>query len=299
MSRPKGLGRGLTALLERDSDESPAAPRTSGDSLATRRIEQLVPGRYQPRTHMDEAALNELAQSIRAQGMIQPILVRPTEIAERYEIIAGERRWRAARIAGLQDVPVVIREVADQATLAMALIENIQREDLNALEEARGLQRLLEEFNLSHEQIAEAIGRSRAAVSNLLRLLNLSQSVQDLLLTGQIDMGHARALLSLTPADQIAAAQQVLALGLSVRATETLVQQWQTKTKTGTKPLSADKPAAKRPDPDVARLEQELSESLGTRVEIKTAKHGRGRIVLAYDNLDHLDDLLARIRRPA
>ena len=299
MSRPKGLGRGLTALLERDSDESPAAPRTSGDSLATRRIEQLVPGRYQPRTHMDEAALNELAQSIRAQGMIQPILVRPTEIAERYEIIAGERRWRAARIAGLQDVPVVIREVADQATLAMALIENIQREDLNALEEARGLQRLLEEFNLSHEQIAEAIGRSRAAVSNLLRLLKLSQSVQDLLLTGQIDMGHARALLSLTPADQIAAAQQVLALGLSVRATETLVQQWQTKTKTGTKPLSADKPAAKRPDPDVARLEQELSESLGTRVEIKTAKHGRGRIVLAYDNLDHLDDLLARIRRPA
>ncbi len=299
MSRPKGLGRGLTALLERDSDESPAASRTTGDSLATRRIEQLVPGRYQPRTHMDETALNELAQSIRAQGMIQPILVRPTEIAERYEIIAGERRWRAARIAGLQDVPVVIRDVADQATLAMALIENIQREDLNALEEARGLQRLLEEFNLSHEQIAEAIGRSRAAVSNLLRLLNLSQSVQDLLLTGQIDMGHARALLSLTPADQIAAAQQVLALGLSVRATETLVQQWQTKPKTGAKPLSADKPAAKRPDPDVARLEQELSESLGTRVEIKTAKHGRGRIVLAYDNLDHLDDLLTRIRRPA
>lgn len=304
MSRPKGLGRGLNSLLDSEDDPAPIKAAVPADRLTTLPLEQLSPGRYQPRTHMDEASLAELAQSIRAQGLIQPILVRPLETRDRYEIIAGERRWRAARIAGLTDVPVVIREVADRATLAMALIENIQREDLNPLEEARGLQRLIEEFELTHQEVAEAVGRSRAAVTNLLRLLNLAEPVQALLFAGQIDMGHARALLSLPPARQIITAQQVIDEGLSVRATEALVQD--TLNPTLATPLAT--PAAPRNGPrsptpgaprdrDVERLEEELAQAIGTRVEIKPSGRGRGRLILSYDSFDHLDGLIERIRR--
>ncbi len=308
MSRPKGLGRGLNSLLDSTDDAGAARTERPTDQLSTRPLDQLAPGRYQPRTRMDEASLAELAQSIRAQGLIQPILVRPLEGKDRYEIIAGERRWRAARIAGLTEVPVVIREVPDKATLAMALIENIQREDLNPLEEARGLQRLIEEFDLTHQEVAEAIGRSRAAVTNLLRLMNLAEPVQALLFEGQIDMGHARALLALPPARQIITAQQVIDEGLSVRATEALVQdtlnpglavrtmpQTPAPARSGARPST---PAAPR-DRDVERLEEELAQAIGTRVEIKPSGRGRGRLILSYESFDHLDGLIERIRGEA
>jgi ParB family chromosome partitioning protein len=282
MAKARGLGRGLDALL--GGDES--AAKVAGESLATVAIDAIQPGRYQPRTRMDQAALTELASSIKAQGLMQPILVRPLS-AGGYEIIAGERRWRAARMAGMNEVPVVVREVADNTALAMALIENIQREDLNAVEEATGIQRLIDEFRMTHESAAEAVGRSRSAVSNLLRLLTLTPPVRELLEKGDLDMGHARALLALPATRQLDAARTVVAKGLSVRDTERLVAR-----------LLKDgaAPAKRRIDRDLARLEEELSERIGTRVEIKPGTKGTGRIVLRYANHDHFDDLVARLK---
>jgi ParB family chromosome partitioning protein len=275
--KAKGLGRGLDALL--GSDE---APRETLASIETTRIR---PGRYQPRTHMDEQALAELAQSIRAQGLLQPVVVRP--VGGGYELIAGERRWRAAQIAGLAQVPAVVREVPDDAALVMALIENIQREDLNPMEEAAGVQRLIDEFKMTHEQAADAVGRSRSATTNLLRLLKLARPVQDMLMRGAIEMGHARALLALDAARQIELGTRIGAKQLSVRETEALVQRL------------LRSPAARRrkkSDRDLARLEDELSERLGTTVEIRTARKGRGKLVLHYSSLDHLEALLKRLK---
>jgi ParB family chromosome partitioning protein len=279
MIKQKGLGRGLDALLG-GGDEAVATGR---ESLATVRVERLQPGKYQPRTKMDEASLGEV------QGLMQPILVRPVD-AERYEIIAGERRWRAARLAGLQEVPIVVREVSDQAALAMALIENIQREDLNPLEEAQGVQRLVDEFKLTHQEAADAIGRSRAATTNLLRLLNLTKAVQALLFDGKIEMGHGRALLALDGELQIGTAKRVAAKGLSVRETEQLVNDiLHPRAKTA-------RPKA-RTSRDVQRLEEEVSEKLGTGVEIKPGKKGGGRLVISYMSHEHLDELLEKLTR--
>jgi ParB family chromosome partitioning protein len=275
--RPKGLGRGLDALL--GGNEPPR------EALATIETARIRPGRYQPRTRMDEQALAELAQSIRSQGLLQPLVVRPVE--QGYELIAGERRWRAAQMAGLAQVPVVVREVPDDAALVMALIENIQREDLNAMEEAAAVQRLIDEFKMTHEQAADAVGRSRSATSNLLRLLKLAKPVQELLMRGALEMGHARALLTLDAARQIEAGTRIVAKRLSVRETEALVQSL----------LRA--PASRRrkkTDRDLARLEEELSERLGTTVEIRAARKGRGQLVLHYASLDHLEQLLKRLK---
>lgn len=281
MAKLKGLGRGLDALLS--GDEPPAQEKL--DALP---IRQLRPGRYQPRTRMDPESIAELADSIKAQGLIQPILVRPADDGQ-YEIIAGERRWRAAQLAGLQQVPVVVRDVADRSALAMALIENIQREDLNPLEEAAGIQRLLEEFGMTHEQAAESVGRSRSAVTNLLRLLSLARPVQDLLMRGALDMGHARALLAVSEARQVELAQRIVALGLSVRETEQLVNEGV--------PAAKRHKRAPRKDRDLAALEDELSDTLGTTVKIAHGKTGRGRLIIEYANLDQLDGVLTRLRR--
>lgn len=283
MIKAKGLGRGLDALLNNDGGEP------TRETLATARVDQLQPGRYQPRTRMDEDSLNELAQSIRSQGLMQPILVRSAG-SQRYEIIAGERRWRAARIAGLAEVPVVVRDVPDQAALAMALIENIQRENLNPLEEATGVQRLIDEFRLTHQEAADAVGRSRTATTNLLRLLNLEQPVKHLLMEGRIDMGHARALLALVGAQQTDLARKVDREGYSVRETEQLVQ-------------AILNPKAKKPstpprtDRDTARLQEEVSERLGTSVEIKPGKKGSGKLVVGYMSHAHLDELIGKLTR--
>jgi ParB family transcriptional regulator, chromosome partitioning protein len=282
MAKLRGLGRGLDALL---GAEKPVQQSGGGDTLATVDIDALSPGRYQPRTRMDQSALEDLASSIKAQGLMQPILVRSVSPGN-YEIIAGERRWRAARIAGMTAVPVVVREVGDNAALAMALIENIQREDLNPLEEAAGIQRLIDEFRMTHEAAAEAVGRSRSAVSNLLRLLSLTPSVRDLLDRGDIDMGHARALLALSPSRQTEAARTVVTKGLSVRETEQLVANLL---------RDATTPPKRKVDRDVARLEEELSERIGTRVEIKPGTRGTGKIVVRYASHDHFDDLVARL----
>jgi len=275
--RPKGLGRGLDALL--GADETPRG------ALATIETARIRPGRYQPRTRMDEQALAELAQSIRAQGLLQPVVVRP--VAGGYELIAGERRWRAAQMAGLAQIPAVVREVPDDAALVMALIENIQREDLNPIEEAAGVQRLIEEFRMTHEQAADAVGRSRSATSNLLRLLKLARPVQELLMRGAIEMGHARALLALDGARQIELGNRISAKRLSVRETEALVQRLLRAPATRRR---------KRSDRDLARLEEELSERLGTTVEIRTARKGRGKLVLHYASLEHLEQLLKRLK---
>ena len=277
--KPKGLGRGLDALL---GGEGP--PR---ESLATLPVSHIVPGRYQPRTRMDEQALAELAASIRSQGLMQPLLVRPTG-GERYELIAGERRWRAAQMAGLAQVPALVREVPDDAAAAMALIENIQREDLNPMEEAAGLQRLLDEFNMTHEQAADAVGRSRSATSNLLRLLKLAKPVQEMLMHARLEMGHARALLALDAARQIETAHAVAAKGLSVRDTEALVQRL----------LRGAARARRRrkTDRDLERLEEQLAERLGTTVQIRAGKKGGGKLLVHYSSLDHLDELLKKLR---
>jgi ParB family chromosome partitioning protein len=239
---------------------------------------------------MDEASLDELAASIKAQGVMQPILVRPVD-ANRFEIIAGERRWLAARRAGLAEVPALVREVPDQAALALALIENIQREDLNPLEEAQGIKRLIEEFGLTHEAAGEAVGRSRSAVTNLLRLTQLAKPVQDYLLSGELDMGHARALLGLPAAQQAAAAAKVVALGMSVRDTERMMQAAQHPA-----PKKKRRLRGKSADADLARLENELSDALGTSVRIEATRDGAGRIVVAYASLDQLDGILAKLR---
>jgi ParB family chromosome partitioning protein len=279
MAKLKGLGRGLDALL--GGDDAPVMT----NSLRNLGVAQLQAGKYQPRTHMDQGSLQALADSIKVQGLIQPILVR--EIADqRYEIIAGERRWRAAQLAGLSEVPVVIKVVADEAALAMALIENIQREDLNPLEEAGGIQRLIEEFGLTHQTAAEAVGRSRSAVSNLLRLLNLAKPVQDLLMSDRLDMGHARALLPLTQAQQSEAAHSIVQKQLSVRETEKLVAK-----------LLAPTPAAsKKPDRDIQNLEEALSDSLGTRVNIQPRKGGAGKLTIEYLSHEQLEVVLNKLQ---
>ncbi len=278
-----------------------AAPR--GDELAHLPVDQLVRGKYQPRVDMRQEALEELAISIRNQGVIQPIVVRPLAGAaagstQQYEIIAGERRWRAAQIAGLKRIPAVVRRVPDEAAIAMALIENIQREDLNPLEEARALERLIAEFGVTHEQAAEAVGRSRAAVSNLLRLLELAPEVADLVEKRRLDMGHARALLGLANRRQQAqAAQRVVEQGLSVRQTEALVRELAAPPNA---PVATSNAAMQRPsptDPDVRALEQDLTERLGAKVLIQQGSGGKGRLVIAYNSLDELDGVLAQIRR--
>ena len=281
MAKLKGLGRGLDALLSVD-EERP------GDTPTELAVGLLRPGRFQPRTRMDPQSIAELADSIKAQGVIQPILVRPVENGK-FEIIAGERRWRASQLAGLTQVPVVVRAVPDKAALAMALIENIQREDLNPLEEATGIQRLIDEFDMTHEIAAQAVGRSRSAVTNLLRLLNLSKVVQDLLMQGKIEMGHARALLAVSGSRQAELAHQIISRGLSVREAEHLVGQVETITR---------KTPRKQPrkDRDLQALEEELSEILGTTVTLKTARGGRGKLTIDYASLDQLDNVLQKLR---
>ena len=279
----KGLGRGLDALLA--GNEKPGKEQQR--SLP---VGRLQPGKYQPRTQMDPASLEELAASIRAQGLMQPILVRPVGDglgAERYEIVAGERRWRAAQMAGLEDVPTLVREIPDESALAMALIENIQRENLNPLEEAQGLQRLIDEFSMTHQQAADAVGRSRPAVSNLLRLLQLAPPVQEMLMRGELDMGHARALLPLSAVLQIQLAQRIVQKGLSVREAERLAQ-------LALKPPKASEEA--KPDRDVLRLQEELSDFLGAKVEIRTNKKGAGKIQIDFGDLDQLEGILQRLR---
>ena len=321
-SKPKGLGRGLEALLgPKLTDAQDAAQTEVADQPGTLALGDLVPGAYQPRTRMDEGALYELAESIKAQGIMQPILVRRLDEAEGlgrmqafvaaqglpavergaravYEIIAGERRFRAARLAGLDSVPVLVRDVPNEAAAAMALIENIQREDLNPLEEAQGLQRLIREFGLTHEQAAQAVGRSRSAGSNLLRLLNLAEPVQTMLMAGDIDMGHARALLSLDRATQITAANQVAAKKLSVREAESLVKKLAAEFA-----LTPQKPK-KEKSRDIKRVEDELADLLMASVEVRVKKrvkrHGRvedvGELAIGFGSLDELNGLIERLR---
>ncbi len=278
MAKAKGLGRGLDALLgEGETAE--------GERLLTLPVESLVPGKYQPRTHMDADALAELADSIKAQGLMQPILARAVA-GGRYEIIAGERRWRASQLAGLTQVSVLVRDVPDEAALKMALIENIQRENLNPLEEAQGIHRLIQEFSMTHQTAAEAVGRSRVAVTNLLRLLNLAKPVQSLLMNGDIDMGHARALLALTHSKQVDSAHEVVKRGLSVREAERLVS----------RTLKPQEKKVESRDRDVARLEEELSEKLGTVIHIRANRKGAGRLSIEFASLEQLDEILRCVR---
>ena len=283
MIKMKGLGRGLDALLA-------GSDAKAEDELRNLPVKRLKPGKYQPRTHMDQDSLAELAASIKAQGVMQPILVRAVDStpgAERYEIVAGERRWRASQLAGLAEVPVLVRSIPDEQALEMALIENIQREDLNPLEEAQGLQRLIDEFGLTHQQAADAVGRSRPAASNLLRLLQLTPAVQELLMSGQLDMGHARALLPLGGAQQVAAAQRIVQKGLSVREAEQLVQQIVNPPK-----KAADKPV----DRDLLRLEEDLADGLGANVQIRTNRKGAGKVTIEFNSLEQLDGLISRFK---
>jgi ParB family chromosome partitioning protein len=301
--KPKGLGRGLEALLGPKVDDSAAAQLAAAGGLPnTLLLSQMVPGMYQPRTRMDEGALYELAESIKAQGIMQPILVRQLKDgpnAGKYEIIAGERRSRAAKLAGLESVPVLVRDVPNEAAAAMALIENIQREDLNPLEEAQGLQRLIKEFGLTHELAAQAVGRSRSAASNLLRLLNLAEPVQSMLMAGDIDMGHARALLALDRATQITAANQISAKKMSVREAESLVK------KLGAEfNLVPQKPKSEK-SRDIKRVEEELSDLLTAQVEVRVKKrvkrHGRieemGELAIQFGSLDELNGLIDKLRK--
>ncbi|KAB0586629.1 ParB/RepB/Spo0J family partition protein [Comamonas kerstersii] len=299
--KPKGLGRGLEALLGPKVEESAAAVST--DVPSTLPVTEMVAGQYQPRTRMDEGALYELAESIKAQGIMQPILVRRLakgEHAGKYEIIAGERRFRASKLAGLEVVPVLVRDVPDEAAAAMALIENIQREDLNPLEEAQGLARLVKEFNYTHEQAAQAVGRSRSAASNLLRLLNLAEPVQTMLMAGDLDMGHARALLALDRAEQINAANQIAAKKLSVREAENLVKKM-AESADGTASAKAQKAAKSR---DVLRVEEELSDLLMAQVEVRVKKrvkrdgkfHDMGELAIQFGSLEELNGLIEKLR---
>jgi ParB family transcriptional regulator, chromosome partitioning protein len=272
----RGLGRGLEVLI--------------GGAVQAAELVQLPVGALtanvrQPRRRADPEGIAELAESVRVQGIVQPVVVRPLEDG-RYELVAGERRWRAAQMAGLAEVPALVREVPDDAALAMSLIENIQRENLNPMEEAAGIQRLVEEFKMTHEQAADAVGRSRSATTNLLRLLKLSQPVQEMLMEGALEMGHARALLALDGARQIEAGKRVAAKGLSVRETEALVNAL----------LQGPAVRRKRVDRDLARLEEEISERLGTTVEIRAGKKGSGKLVVHYSSLDHLDELVKKLR---
>lgn len=286
MNPPKkklgGLGRGLGALLDADS-HSPEATRQ--DTLL---VTQMQPGKYQPRTRMDQESLAELAASIKAQGIMQPILVRPVSEG-RYEIIAGERRWRAAQLAGMSEVPTLVREIPDENALAMSLIENIQRENLNPLEEAAGIQRLIDEFGLTHQQAADAVGRSRPAASNLLRLLHLAKPVQECLFSGELDMGHARALLPLQKTEQARIAALVVHKRLSVRETERLVER-----ELHPQPVKEVEKANR----DLLRLEEEMADSLGAPFKIRANKKGVGSVSIHFSSLDQLDGILARMRLP-
>ncbi len=286
MARKKpGLGRGLDVLLS-----AAAGARSEQDESDLRQlpVEEIRRGRYQPRGQIKPEALQELADSIRAQGLVQPVVVRPVEGG--FELIAGERRWRAAQLAGLHQVPAVVREIPDQAAAAMSLIENIQREDLNPLEEAQALQRLIAEFGLTHQQAADSVGRSRTAVTNLLRLLELAEEPKGLLADGQLEMGHARALLALDGPQQITAARHVAQRGLSVRETERYVQSLLTKLRESTQSTTRSR------DPDIVRLEGDLSERLGARVAIQHGAKGKGKLVIQYTSLDELDGIIAHIK---
>jgi ParB family transcriptional regulator, chromosome partitioning protein len=293
--KKRGLGRGLDALLGQAGKSLHGDDLPAPHAQRTLALAALRPGRYQPRTGMDPERLAELADSIRAQGLIQPIVVRavaPTKPgAASYEIIAGERRWRAAQIAGLTEVPVVLREADDRSVIAMALIENIQREDLNPLEEAQALSRLIDEFGLTHQQAAESVGRSRAAVSNLLRLLELPAGIRALLETHQLEMGHVRALLTLNADIALALAKEAAAQGWSVREIERRAQLAQ-----AGKPKPAPAKPAARPDPNIATLERELSESLGAKVAVQHGRGGRGKLVIHYHGLEALEGVLERLR---
>jgi ParB family chromosome partitioning protein len=287
MVKAKGLGRGLDALLLSGEED---AQKNEG-SLQTLLISELQPGKYQPRSIMQEEALLALSQSILKQGVMQPIIVRPVG-NNQYEIIAGERRWRAAKLANLNEVPVIVKNIPDESALAMALIENIQRENLNPLEEAVGIKRLIDEFNMTHEEAADAVGKSRVTVSNLLRLLTLTKPVQDRLLNGKIDMGHARALIGLEGSQQIMLCEEIIQKNLSVREVETLVKNLQHGYKTG--PISS---SPKKTNADVRQLEESLAEALGASVTIDAKKNGSGILKVHYRNLEQLDEILKKIKR--
>lgn len=287
-AKKRGLGRGLDALLGGSMAAVADAADVRGTELREIPVDLLQPGKYQPRTDMHPESLEELANSIKAQGVVQPIVIRPIG-GGRYEIIAGERRWRAAQIAGLHEIPAVVRDVPDEAAVAMALIENIQREDLNPIEEAVALQRLIDEFEMTHQQAAGAVGRSRAAVSNLLRLLTLNEDVRKMLEHGDLEMGHARALLALQGRAQSEAAREVATRGYSVRETEQLVRRLG-------EPPAQGKKASPSPDPDIRRLQEELSGKLSAKVLFQHAARGNGKLVIHYNSLDELDGILQRIQ---
>ncbi len=294
MTKKKRLGRGLEALLSKPATETAAVSGKEAHSLHNIPIDLLQRGQYQPRIDMRQESLEDLASSIRSQGVVQPIVARRLSGGGKlkYEIVAGERRWRAAQLAGLQEIPAIVRDISDQDAIAMALIENIQRENLNPLEEARALDRLIREFDLTHQQAAEAVGRSRAAVSNLLRLLDLSDKVKPLLESRDLEMGHARALLSISNhAKQYEAARQVINGGLSVRETEKLVRRL-----LGDQPGKKKKPAPQAADKDIRRLEVDISEKLGAKVRIDHTSKGAGKIVVNYNSLDELDGILKHIK---
>lgn len=292
MAKKRGLGRGLDALLgssiESVLDQADPTSTSQDRTLKELPIEFLQRGRYQPRRDMHQDALEDLANSIKAQGVMQPIVVRPIS-EDKYEIIAGERRWRASQIAELEKVPCLIREVPDEAAIAMSLIENIQREDLNPIEEAMALQRLQDEFELTHQQVADAVGKSRTTITNLLRLMSLADEVKKLLEHGDLEMGHARALLTLAADDQTNAAKQIVAKGLSVRQTESLVRRLQAEAEHG-------KQAPAKIDPDIKHLEDSLSERIGAGVMIQHSAKGKGKLVIKYNNLDELDGILDHIK---
>ena len=285
-AKKRGLGKGLDALLGTHYEHSSS---TDGDALRMLAVDLIRRGKFQPRQNFDQTALNELADSIRAQGVVQPIVIRPLAGSHSYEIVAGERRWRAAQIAGLHDIPVIIKDVSDQTAMCLALIENIQRQDLNPLEEANALERLINEFEMTHDAIANAVGRSRSAVSNLLRLLELHNDVKKMLATRQLDMGHARALLSLAKTKQLEVASKVVKQGLSVRATESLVLKFLSKDK-------HSKQNRKSKDPNISRLENDLSQRLGANVAITHQSSGRGKLQINYNSLDELEGILKRIK---
>ena len=281
MAQNKGLGRGLDALLSSADDVS-----NSESNLQNCKIDNLVTGKYQPRTHMNEKALKELAESIKAQGIMQPIVVRYLE-NKKYEIIAGERRWRAAKLANLDEVPILIKNIPDESALAMALIENIQREDLNAIEEAKGIQRLIDEFGMTHESASEILGKSRTTITNLLRLLSLSQHVQNALLDGKIEMGHARAIIPLSSSEQVMICQKIISQKLSVREVEALI---------GNRP-SAKVTMRENKSSDILSLENDLSDKLGTSVKISHKKNGTGVLKINYSNLDQLDSIIKKLNK--
>ena len=281
VTKKRGLGRGLDALLPKKEEVTP--PKTGLEEIP---IEYIQPGKYQPRAYFSEESIAELSNSIKAQGIIQPIVLRPIA-DERYEIIAGERRWRAAQLAGLVKVPAVIRTVDDDSALAMSLIENIQREDLNPLEEATALQRLIDDFQFTHQEVADAVGKSRSAVTNTLRLTQLSPPVAEMLVAGDLEMGHARALLTLEAKEQVVVAKQVVARGLNVRQTEELIR--------AARKVAVDGPVKPAQDADTKRLEQNLGQTLGQPVQIKHSRTGAGKLVISYSSLDELDGILSKM----